>query len=356
MRLQVKILNKTFDNPLLPASGPSVGSLKSLEFFNNSQVGGVVTKTISIKGAQVNKPCIVAQDGIVYNTEKWSELDLNTWLEEILPQFKGIQTKPLIVCAGYTAEDFRQSIPLLEPFADFFEVSTHYDKDALKSLVTEICGLTTKPVFIKLSPHVTNYIDFIQTAIDCGASGVVAINSVGPGLVVDLLNRSLKIGNEDGSSWISGPAIKPIALQRVMTIRKHFPDLPIIACGGVKNAKDVLEFILAGADLVQMLSSALLYGRQSYDKVVGDLEKVMDDYHIEDIESLRRTELSLQHKGQGHFPRIDDRCVKCNKCVDVCPEMALQLHFDVEVDQSRCIRCGLCESICPSHAISGVLT
>lgn len=356
MKLEVKLLGQTFSNPLLPASGPSVGSLHSLQFFNDSKVGGIVTKTISIEGAKVKKPCIVASNHLVYNTELWSELPLTEWYKYILPELKKTLKKPLIVCAGYTAEDFEQSIPVLEEYADFFEVSTHYGKDALKDLVTSICRLTDKPVFIKLSPHEQDYLGFIETAVSCGAKGVVAINSVGPGICISLKNKAVTIGVGEGHSWISGPAIKPIALQRVMSIRKHYPDLPIIACGGVSTAEDVLEFILAGADLVQMLSSALINGRQVYDQIVDELPFVMNKYNIESIKSLRETPLEILPKGKGGFPNIDQaKCVLCNKCIKICPEIAMSLDKKIITDTTRCIRCGLCESRCPTEAISGVL-
>jgi len=356
MSLKVKLLGVEFNNPLLPASGPSVGSLHSLEFFNQSKVGGIVTKTISIQGAKVKKPCIVANQHTVYNTELWSELDLEAWTEEILPVIHAKKKKPLVVCAGYTAEDFKKSIPVLEPYADFFEVSTHYGKDTLHDLVSSICSLTHKPVFIKLSPHVSDFIGFIETAIEAGASGVVAINSVGPGVCINLNKKSVTIGTEEGHSWVSGPAIKPIALQRVMTIRKHFPDLPIIACGGVATAEDVLEFILAGADLVQMLSSALINGRQVYDQIVDELPILMNKYDIPSIESLRQTDLSIEVRGKGGFPKLDhSKCVLCHRCEKICPEMAMTLDKVIINDPKRCIRCGLCESRCPTFAISGVI-
>lgn len=356
MRLSVKLLGHTFDSPLMPASGPSVGSIQGLEFFNDSKVGAVVTKTISVEGAKVKKPCIVANNHTVYNTELWSEKKLDKWVEEILPNFKKVQKKPLIVCAGYTSDDFKISIPKLDPFADFYEVSTHYGKDSLSDLVGSICSLTDKPVFIKLSPHVEDFIGFIEIALQAGARGVVAMNSVGPGVSINLKKRSLNIGTPDGHSWISGPAIKPIALQRVMTIRRHFPDLPIIACGGVANATDVLEFILAGADLVQMLSSALIHGRQIYDQIIDELPFVMNKHDIEDIESLRRTSLQIEVKGKGGFPKIDEAlCVLCHRCSRICPELAMEQESQIVNDFKKCIRCGLCESRCPTGAISGVL-
>ncbi len=354
--LSVKFLGITYANPLMPAAGPIVDTLENLLYFNDSTIGGIVTKTISVEGAQVNKPCIVATKHTVYNTELWSEKHHSEWVEEILPQLKAVLKKPLIVSLGYTAEDAKILVPKLDEFADFFEVSTHYGKDVLGSLVSAICQRTEKPVFIKLSPHETDYLGFVEEAVKHGAKGVVAVNSVGPGMVVDLQTRSVTLGLEGGKSWISGPAIKPIALNRVANIRKAFPDLPIIATGGIATAEDVLEFILAGADLVQMLSSALINGRQVYDKIVADLPKAMAKYEIESIEELRKTTLDLSPKGPGGYPVIDhETCTSCLLCVKVCPEMALSFEEKVLVEPNKCARCGLCQSRCPVNAISGVL-
>lgn len=355
-RLSVNLLGVTFKNPLMPAAGPIVDTLENLLYFNDSSIGGLVTKTISVDAAQVAKPCIVASKHMVYNTELWSEKPHETWVEEILPQLHAVRTKPLVISLGYTAEDAAILIPKLDPFADFFEVSTHYGKDVLGKLVSAITERTDKPLFIKLSPHQEDYLGFIQEALDHGATGVVAVNSVGPGLVVDLQTRSVKLGLSGGQSWISGPAIKPIALNRVAIIRKAFPDLPIIAAGGIASAEDVLEFILAGADLVQMLSSALINGRALYDKIVNDLPKALDRYGFDSIESLRRTPLDLHPKGEGGYPVIDDEsCTLCRLCIRICPESALGLEEHIVVDTNRCARCGLCESRCPVDAISGVI-
>jgi dihydroorotate dehydrogenase (fumarate) len=356
MNTQVKLFGKTFDNPLLPASGPIVGELETLEYFNESLTGGIVTKTISVGGALVKKPCIIATKHCVHNTELWSEYPLDKWSVDILPGLAKNLKKPLIVSVGYTAEDLEIVVPQVEEYADFFEVSTHYGKDKLESLVTSICQLTDKPVFIKLSPHIEDYLDFVEIAVNCGASGIVAINSLGPGVVVDLAKRAVKLGIDGGKSWVSGPSIKPVALNRVANIRKRFPNLSIIACGGVESAEDVLEFILAGADLVQMLSSALMKGRELFDKIVKDLPGAMQKYDIKSIEDLRNTDLLLEPQGRGGYPIVDnDKCTRCGLCTRLCPQMALTLEDEIMLDKEKCINCGLCQSKCPVEAIKGVL-
>ncbi|MCK5763355.1 MAG: 4Fe-4S binding protein, partial [Clostridiales bacterium] len=128
------------------------------------------------------------------------------------------------------------------------------------------------------------------------------------------------------------------------------------ATGGVASAEDVLEFILAGADLVQMLSSAVINGRKIYDEIIDKLPKVMEKYDIESIESLRKTELDIKPQGIGGNPIIDhDKCTKCMLCVRICPEAALSFTDKIEVDKNICMKCGLCESRCPVEAIRGVL-
>lgn len=356
INLRVDLLGYTFDNPLMPASGPLVEGLDNLRYFNEHKVGAMVTKTISVEGAKVKKPCIVANKHMVHNTELWSEHDHEIWVKSILPTVRKEAKKPLIVSVGYTSDDMSILVPKLEPFADFFEVSTHYNRDELKTLVASICAHTNKAVFVKLSPHIVDYLGFVEDVMACGASGIVAVNSLGPGLVVDLKRRGVMIGVDGGQSWVSGPAIKAIALYRVMTIRQAFPQVPIIACGGVETAEDIVEFMLAGADLVQMLSSALIKGRDLYDQLVDELANVLESYGFESIEDLRNQSLNIDVQGLGGFPEIDNlKCTKCGRCIKSCPAMAMSLEAVVRVSHDRCIRCGLCESRCPVTAIFGVL-
>jgi dihydroorotate dehydrogenase (fumarate) len=355
MNTKVNLLGLTFENPVLPAAGPLTEGLSNLLYLNESPLGGLVTKTISVSGALVKKPCIAATEHMVFNTELWSEHDLKYWTSQ-LPHLVDKKKKPIGVSVGYTEEQLGIVIPEIEEYADFIEVSTHYNKASLESLVKCITAMTKKPVLIKMSPHIDDDLHFVETILKSGASGIVAFNSFGPGIVIDLKNRALLLGNEDGHSWISGPAIKPFALNRIAKIRRGFPNIPIIGCGGVATAADVLEMILAGADLVQVLSSALIGGRETYATIVNNLEEVMKDNQIESIKELRDTPLTRKVYGKGNYPIITDQCIGCQMCVKICPFAAYEKGRPPILDKSKCIRCGLCESRCVANAIKGVLT
>lgn len=356
MNTRVNFLGLEFENPILPASGPITEGLDNLKELSKTNLGGLVTKTISIKGAEVKKPCIVFSNGQIYNNELWSEYDLDYWLS-ILEQVKALSHKPLGISIGYGQDDFKISVPKLHPFADFFEVSTHYNKSQLLDLVKCVTALTDKPVLIKMSPHTENDLKFVETVLKGGGQGVVAFNSFGPGMAVDLKHKSLKIGNDMGQCWVSGPSIKPYVLQRIYQIKKHFPQLPLMGCGGIKTSKDVLEMILVGADMVQSLSSALIYGKGHYNKMIQDLPKLMNENDIFSIEGLRKTLLNDKVYGQGNYPEIKDtECIKCGQCLKVCPFQAWTFNENIKLNKSKCIRCGLCESTCPKSAIQGVLS
>ena len=358
MDLSVKLLGLDFKNPLGPAAGPIVEGLENMQFFNNNNCGYNVAKTISVEGAIVPKPCIAGTTQAIYNCELWSEHHSDEWINNILPEIQKDKKKPLVISAGYKEEDFRYLIPKLDPFADIFEISTHYvSEDLLPGIVQSICENTDKPVFMKLSPHIVDFLGFVKTVIDAGASGIVAINSLGPTTAIDLKTRSVLLSEQ---VWVSGPTIKPIALHRIYNIRKEFPDIPIIGVGGIGKADDVLEFILAGADLVQMLSSALIKGRELYDKIIKDLPKSLEKYGFSSIEEIREIRKTTIFKdvdtAVDNHPSFNDKCTMCMICVKICPVKALTAGEDtIIVDKDKCIHCGLCESRCPVDAIYGVL-
>ncbi|MCY6354117.1 4Fe-4S binding protein [Clostridium sp. ZS2-4] len=360
MNLSTKIAGIELKNPLLPASGPLVGDYEKMMTLAGFGLGGMVTKTISIAGAEVPRPCIIANKDSIMNAELWSEYSLEYWLEKILPDLKKDLNIPLIISVGYTKDDMEKLIPVLDPYADAFEVSTHYvgkDLSLIGETVKTIRKNTEKPVFMKVSPHMPDHVAFAKVVRENGASGVAAVNSLGPSMKIDIANRKVLVGNDKGEVWTSGPAIKPVALAIVNKIKSAMPDFTVIGVGGVASADDVVEFLLAGADAVQMLSAAMLQGKDLYEKIVNDLPKALEKYNFSSVEEVRNTKLEKGNiKFEPDHPVIsEDKCVKCGLCAKVCPYFAIKMEEKVNVNTEKCFGCGLCESKCPTKAISGVL-
>lgn len=356
MNLKTTFDGITLENPLMPASGPLVGDFEKMSFLAYEGVGGVVTKTISVKEPHIPRPCIYGGKDYVMNSELWSEHSYQTWIDVFLPQFKEEHpTTPLIISVGYSKDDMELLIPLLDPFADAFEISTHYvgtDLSVIEGTVRMIRKSTTKPIYMKISPHLPDPVGFGEAILRGGANGVVAINSLGPTMKIDLQSKSIIYANESGFVWTSGPAIKNLALATVYKIKSEFPDMTIIGVGGIAKADDVLEFLLAGASAVQMLSSAMLKGKGLYKKIINALPKTLKKYGFDSIEDVISHTLTKQVSYEPVLPTlIEEKCTECMLCMKICPYHAITFNKVITFDPDKCFSCGLCISKCPTKAI-----
>lgn len=356
MNLKTSFDGLTLKNPLLPASGPLVGDLKKMNYLKDQGVGGMVTKTISSKAAVVPRPCIYGGKYFVMNSELWSEHPKEYWLEEVLPDYEKSEEHPLIISVGYTKEDMAELIPLLDPYADAFEVSTHYvgkDLSVIQETVRTIRRNTHKPVYMKVSPHIPDKVAFAKAVREAGATGIAAINSLGPTLKIDLATKSILYASESGYVWTSGPAIKNLALAAVYEVKQAMPDFTVIGVGGVASAEDVIEFLLAGADGVQMLSSALLRGKDLYSKIIGDLPKALERYGFGSVEEVKAHGLSNNVVYEPVTPTVNyDLCTQCRLCERICPYFAITFEGKITIDPDECFGCHLCISKCPVGALT----
>jgi dihydroorotate dehydrogenase (fumarate) len=356
MNLTTKFDGLLLANPLMPASGPLVGDAEKLAFMVREGCGAIVTKTISTHAPKIPKPCIYGDREFVMNSELWSEHPLETWVNEFLPAFWKTKDRPLIVSVGYSQADMEVLIPALDSFADAFEVSTHYvgtDLSVIQNTVRTIRNRTRKPIYMKISPHLPDPEGFAKAIVAGGANGVVAVNSLGPTMKIDLMNRRIVYGNESGFVWTSGAVIKNLALATVYKIKKAMPSLTVIGTGGISKAEDVLEFLLAGADATQMLSGALLKGKNLYSKIIADLPQALEKYGFSSIEDVKKTRLSNPVSYDPFFPVLNpEKCTKCELCVRVCPYFALSMKDRITVDEGKCFSCGLCIAKCPTGALS----
>ena len=326
MDLTTKFDGLVLKNPMMPAAGPLVGDDLKMIYFENEGCGAMVAKTISTKDAHIPKPCIYGEKNYIMNSELWSEYPKERWNNEFLQHYVMVK-----------------------------QVSTHYvgtNLDNIADTVKTIRKHTKKPFYMKISPHIPNPEGFAKVIKENGANGVVAINSLGPTMKIDLETKSIIYGNDSGFVWTSGPAIKNLALAAVYKIKQAEPSLTVIGVGGIETADDVIEFLLAGASAVQLLSAALLKGKQLYKKIINDLPKRLEAYGFDSIESVINHGLTKDVKYKRNVPElIEEKCVKCDLCVKICPYFAIEMLDKITFDADKCFECGLCVVKCPTHAI-----
>lgn len=361
MDLSTKAAGLTFDTPLLPGSGPLTGTDERMIYLAKQGLGAIVTKTIAPRGAAVGRPCIAGRNHMIFNSESWSEYDAKIWAETFLPNTRQAVDTPIIASVGYDEADMRMLVPLFESMVEGFEYIPRYvgkDFEEVGHIVKTIRTMTDKPLWVKMNANIPDPVGFAGACRDNGADGVVAITSLGPNMVIDIENRRPLIGVPGGYVWTSGPAIKPLALACVNMIKEAYPDLSVIASGGCACAEDIIEFLLAGADAVQMLSEAMMKGRDTYAAVLGKLPETLDKYGFSSIEDVKATGLTKSTPALvPSYPVIDRGiCTGCGLCERNCPYFALGMKDKKPfVDTGKCFGCGLCQSRCPVQAISNVI-
>ncbi len=269
--LSVEIAGIRFPNPIMPAAGPPVRDGKAIVRCAEGGAGGLVSKTISRHAATPPTPNMaeIPHGMGMVNTETWSELPPEQWIEREY----GIAREPglpLIVSLGYSAEDIAWLAPRIKPFADAVELSTHYigeDAAPMIGAIRAAKAVLDVPVFVKLSPLGREMTRAAEQAEAAGADGIVAINSFGPVLAIDADSRMPYLGGSDGYGWLSGPAIKTLALRCVRDIARAVR-VPVIGVGGVGHGIDAVEMLMAGASGVQVCTAAILHGPSVFGKIV----------------------------------------------------------------------------------------
>lgn len=355
--LATKFCGIELKNPVMPAAGPPIRDGNAAIEAAKGGAGCIVTKTISVKGAEVPRPCMTEPfRGGFLNTELWSELEPEVWLEKEYPLAKQANL-PIIAGLGYTEDDIRELAPKVAPFADALELSTHYlggDTSPVERAIKaakESCDL---PVFVKLSPQI-DIPTFAKAAENAGADGIVLINSFGPCLDIDLRTGKPVMGSATGYGWLSGKAIFPLALRCVYQAAQAV-DIPIIGVGGITSGIDAIKMIMAGAVAVQTCTAAILEGPKVYGRIVKEMEQYMDKAGYESLADFQG--LALKNKPETAkmdpvTPIIDiETCTACGLCAKSCAYQAIAIDKYAIINSEECFGCGLCASRCPVGAIT----
>lgn len=354
--LKVELYGMQFRNPVMPAAGPTVRDADCILKCADGGAGGLVTKTISVKAAEVPRPCMEDLSWGFLNTELWSELSPEHWIEKEYKRCREANL-PVIVSLGYTAEEIEALVPMVKEYADALEISTHYVGKDLQPIINSLKAAKKSglPVFMKISPGIPDVTSYVKRMEEEGADGFIAINSVGPCLNIDIETGLPFMGSEKGYGWLSGKAIKPIALRHVYEIAKAVK-VPVIGVGGISNGKDAIEMMMAGASAVQVCTEAILKGPEVYGKIAKEMNKWLDDHNIKDVNEIVGLTIKKMNtrtwRTEPEYPVVnEEKCISCGICEKSCAYQAITLEPKAVIHNDKCFGCGLCVTRCPKDAI-----
>ncbi|HAT4093085.1 TPA: 4Fe-4S dicluster domain-containing protein [Clostridium perfringens] len=356
-KLNVNILGMKFNNPIFTAAGPGAKDGDLCIEAVKGGAGGLVTKTISVDPAPVPRPCMGRINSGFLNTELWSELPKEQWIKEEYKKAKSAGV-PMIVSMGYSADQIREVAPLVKPYADAVELSTHYVGTDVTPIVEAMKAAKAAldcPVFMKMSPH-TDIQKIAKALEEAGADGLVMINSLGPCMAIDVESGYPIMGSKTGYGWLSGAPIRPVAIRNIYDAAQAV-NIPIIGVGGVTCGRDAAEMLMAGATAVQVCTEAILKGPGIYGKIAKELDEFLDSHGYKDVNEI----IGLAHKKmedrkfrtEAIVPIVDqDTCIKCGQCKVSCVYDAIEVGEKLVINEDKCFGCGLCVTRCPKHALS----
>lgn len=294
MDLSVRIRNITFKNPVLLASG--CFGKDTLKFADVSGLGGVVTKSVTVKPREGNPPPRIFEIPCgVINSIGLANSGIDKFLSDELPEILSCGTNVIASIAGEDMAEYVELARMLEqtevvgievnlscPNVKKGGLEFGKHPDSIRKIIKSIRNTVSKIIIAKLPPLFENK-KIVSAAEDGGADAIALINTI-PALAVSIDTGKSEIGG--GKGGLSGPAIKPVALYCVYDAIKN-TNLPVIGIGGIMTARDALEFFLLGASMVE-IGTGILIDPKIGNKIVKGIEEYFNKEGIKDIAEFQR--------------------------------------------------------------------
>lgn len=294
--LSVNIGSLKLRNPVLLASGTVGYGDEISEFTDLNTIGGIVTKSLSLKPRKGNPPQrIVETHAGMLNAIGLANVGVEEFVKLKIPFLNTFDVPLICNIAASTIEEYVECTKILtaENTIDAFEINVSCpnvkegglefgnDVKAVGRITEKVRAVTDKPLILKLSPNVSYIAHFAEVVKKEGGDAVSAINTL-VGTAFDIYSFKPKISNINGG--LSGPAIKPIALAKVLEISRKV-DIPIIGIGGIMNWNDIIEFMIVGASAIQ-IGTLNFIDPSAPGKIVKELEDYCVQVGIKNLSEI----------------------------------------------------------------------
>lgn len=295
--LSVELCGVALDNPVIPASGTFGFGKEMSEIYDINILGSISFKGTTRDARFGNPTPRIAEcpSGLI-NSVGLQNPGVDAVIAHELPELRKIFRKPIIAnISGFSIEEYveccekldkEEQVAILEvniscPNVHNGGMAFGTSPESAAAVTKAVKAVTTKPVFIKLSPNVTDIVAIAKACEEAGADGITLINTM-LGMRIDIARRKPVIANKMGG--FSGAAIFPIAVRMVYQVA-HAVKIPVIGCGGVATAEDVIEMMMAGATAVQVGAENL---RNPYacKEIIEELPFVMERLGIEKLTDI----------------------------------------------------------------------
>ncbi len=295
MNMSVNIAGVEWKNPVTVASGTFGSGAEYSEFTDLNKLGAVTTKGVAnVPWAGNPTPRVAEVYGGMLNAVGLQNPGIDLFCQRDIPFLKKYDTKIVVNVCGHSTEEYVAVVERLadEP-VDMLEINIScpnvkeggiafgQDPRAVEAITKEMKKHAKQPVIMKLSPNVTDITEMARAAEAGGADALSLINTI-TGMKIDINRQKFVLANKTGG--MSGPAIHPVAVRMVYQTY-HAVNIPIIGMGGIMNANDAIEMILAGATAVSV-GTANFTDPRAAEKVVAGIEEYMKKYNVADIKDL----------------------------------------------------------------------
>ena len=295
--LSVSLCGIRLANPVIPASGTFGFGLELADSFDLNLLGGISLKGTTREARFGNPtPRIAECTAGMINSVGLQNPGIEALVADKAPALRKIYSGAIIAnISGFSVEEYAYNCARADacPDIDIIEVNVSCpnvhaggmafgtDPDSAAAVTKAVKAVTHKPVFIKLSPNVTDIVAIARACEDAGADGITLINTL-LGMRIDIKRRQPVIANKMGG--FSGPAVFPLALRMVYQVA-HACKIPVMGCGGVRRAEDVVEMMMAGATAVQV-GAENLRNPLACPEIVKALPALMDSLGINSLQEI----------------------------------------------------------------------
>lgn len=293
--LKVNINGIDFKNPIIAASGTYGFGEEYGDFYDVGILGGISSKGLTLNSRQGNDGIRVFEtEAGMMNSVGLQNPGVDSFIAEVLPKMRLLNTNIIANLGGSTVEDYeigaekldRTDIDMIElniscPNVKSGGMAFGIKADVAYDVVSKVRKVTKKPLMVKLSPNAEDIVEMALSCAKAGADSLSLINTV-KGMVIDIKKRKPVFNNT--FAGLSGPAIKPIALRMVYEVSKAV-DIPVVGLGGIMNANDAIEFLMAGAKAVQ-IGTVNFVNPTAAPEIIEGIEKFLKEQGIKDINEI----------------------------------------------------------------------